>query len=226
MSEPDLSPAGGVSGRPRVLLADPDRPTRAGVRRALTRGGLEVAGEATDAAAAVAMAEAERPELALVATELPGGGLDAARRIVAGVPRVRVVVLTGSPGGEELVEAVRAGAVGYLGRDVDAERLPEILRAVLAGEVALPRRHSQHLVEAFRRRDVQRARLAARTDARLTDREWEVLEMLGEDLSTAEMGWRLGISAVTARRHISSLVAKLGVADRAGAAELVRRSEG
>src|SRR3954452_13862908 len=99
MSEPDLSPAGGLSGRPRVLLAEPDRPTRAGVRRALTRGGLEVAGEAADAATAVALAEAARPELALVAAELPGGGLAAARRIVAGSPGVRVVVLSGHPNG-------------------------------------------------------------------------------------------------------------------------------
>ena len=73
---------------------------------------------------------------------------------------------------------------------------------------------------------MRRGRLAARTDARLTDREWEVLEMLAEDHSTAEIGWRLGISAVTARRHIAALVSKLGVADRAGAAELLRRSEG
>ena len=119
-----------------------------------------------------------------------------------------------------------AGAVGYLGRDVDADRLPDILRAVLAGEVALPRRHSQYLVDALRRQVVRRGRLAAQTDARLTDREWEVLEMLAEDRSTAEIGWRLGISAVTARRHIGSLVSKLGVEDRAGAAELLRRSDG
>ena len=124
------------------------------------------------------------------------------------------------------MDAVVAGAVGYLGRDVDTERLPDILRAVLAGEVALPRRHSQHLVDALRGRDARRGRLAARTDARLTDREWEVLQMLADDHSTAEIGSRLGISAVTARRHVSSLVSKLGVEDRAAAAELLRRSDG
>ena len=215
-----------VSARPRVLLAEPDRPTRAGLRMVLERGGVDVTGEATDADAAVAIALAERPDIAIVAAELPGGGLEAAREIAAGAPRVRVVFLTGDPSGEELVDAVVAGAVGYLGRDVDTDRLPDILRAVLAGEVALPRRHSQHLVDALRRRDVRRGRLAARTDARLTDREWEVLEMLAEDHSTAEIGSRLGISAVTARRHIASLVSKLGVEDRAAAAELLRRSDG
>lgn len=209
----------------RVLLAEPDRPTRAGLRMVLEGGGLDVIGEATDAGAAVAAAVAERPDVVLVAAELPGGGLDAAREITAAVPRVRVVVLTGRPSGEQLVEAVLAGAVGYLGRDLDAERLPEIVRAVAAGEVALPRRHSQHLIDALRRRDPRRAQLAARTDKRLTEREWEVLEMLADDLSTAEIGLRLGISAVTARRHISSLMTKLGVRDRAGAAALIRRSD-
>jgi DNA-binding NarL/FixJ family response regulator len=208
-----------------VLLAEPDRPTRAGLRMVLEGGGLDVIGEATDAGAAVAAAVAERPDVVLVAAELPGGGLDAAREITAAVPRVRVVVLTGRPSGEQLVEAVLAGAVGYLGRDLDAERLPEIVRAVAAGEVALPRRHSQHLIDALRRRDPRRAQLAARTDKRLTEREWEVLEMLADDLSTAEIGLRLGISAVTARRHISSLMTKLGVRDRAGAAALIRRSD-
>jgi DNA-binding NarL/FixJ family response regulator len=218
-------PGAGASARPRVLLAEADRPTRAGLRLVLEGGGAEVVGQAADAGTAVAMAVAERPDVALVAAELPGGGILATREITAEVPRVRVVFLTGEPSGEELVAAVLAGAVGYLGRDVDAERLPEILRAVVAGEVALPRRHSQHLVDALRRRDVQRARVAAQTDARFTDREWEVLEMLAADLSTAEIGLRLGISAVTARRHISSLVAKLGVAGRGEAAELLRRSQ-
>ena len=103
----------------------------------LERGGVDVTSEATDAVAAVAIALAERPDVAIIAAELPGGGLEATREIAAAAPRVRVVFLTGDPSGEELVDAVVAGAVGYLGRDVDADRLPDILRAVLAGEVAL-----------------------------------------------------------------------------------------
>jgi DNA-binding NarL/FixJ family response regulator len=207
----------------RVLLAEPDQPTRAGLRLVLEAGGFAVAGEAADAATAVAVAVDVRPEVGLVAAELPGGGLDAIRQIALAVPRTRLIVLSGRASGEELVEAVRAGAVGYLGRETRSERLPEILRGILAGEVALPRRHSQHLVEALRGRDTQRAQLSARTDAALTDRQWEVLELLADGLSTAEIGHRLGISVVTTRRHISSVMAKLGVADRASAAELVRR---
>ena len=208
--------------QPRVLLADADVPTRAGLRIVLEAGGLGVAGEAADAAAAVRHAAAERPDLALVAAELPGGGLEAIRQIAAEVPGTRLIVLTGHPGGDELVDAVLAGAVGYLSRDTGSERLPAILRAVLAGEVALPRRHSRTLVEALRGRDARRGLIAERTGVELTDREWEVLELLANDKSTGEIGHRLGISVVTVRRHVSSLVGKLGVDDRAGAIELMR----
>jgi DNA-binding NarL/FixJ family response regulator len=209
--------------RPRVLLAEPDPLTRRGLRLVLEAGGFAVVGEAPDAAASVAIAVDERPELGLVAAELPGGALEAIRRIATEVPRTRLIVVTGHPSGDELVDMVVAGAVGYLGRDTRSERLAHILGSILAGEVALPRRYSQHLVEALRGRETRRSQLAARTDASLTDREWEVLELLGDDLSTAEIARRLGIAVVTARRHISSLVAKLAVPDRASAAELVRR---
>jgi DNA-binding NarL/FixJ family response regulator len=166
------------------------------------------------------------PRPRVVLAELPGGCIEAIRHVASEVPRTRLVVLSGRPSGEELVQAIRAGAVGYLARDTRSERLPEILRAVLAGEVALPRRHSQHLLEALRGRDARRSQLAARSDASLTDREWEVLELLADDISTTEIAQRLGITEVTARRHISSLMAKLAVPDRASAAKLLRRSSG
>jgi len=212
-------------GRPRVLVAEHDRPTRAGLGSVLGRGGFEVAGEAVDLQAAVAMAAAERPDVALVAAELPGGGLEATRQIAARVARTRIVVLTGRPRAEEVVDAFLAGAVGYLGRDISPGRLPAVLKAVLAGEVALPRGHARHLVEALRRRDARRSELSARADAVLTNREWEVLNMVADGVPTGEIARRLGISDVTARRHISSMLAKLGVADRAGAAALLRPRE-
>ena len=208
---------------PLVLIADADQPTRAGLRVVLQGGGLAVAGEAADAAAAVAIAVEQRPELCLMGAELPGNCMGAIRRIARDVPSTRVVVHTGEPSGEELLQAILAGAAGYLGRDTRSERLPEILRAVLAGEVAFPRRYSHHLVEALKHRDARRSRLAAQTDASLTNREWEVLELLADEASTGEIARRLGISVVTARRHISSLMTKLAVRDRASAVDLVRR---
>src|SRR4051794_2303875 len=208
--------------RPRVLLADANRPTRARIRLVWEAAGLVVAGEAVDADPAVALALAERPELGLVAAELPGGCSQAIRRIAREVPRTRLVVITARPSGDELVSVVGSGAVGYLGGDTDSERLPEILRAVAAGEVALPRRHTQQLLDALRGRDARRTALAARTGASLTDREWEIFELLADGVATGEMAHRLGITATTARRHISSLLHKLAVPDRSSAVDLLR----
>ena len=207
---------------PRLVVADADLPTRAGLRHVLQAGGLIVAGEAADADTAIAIALSERPDLALIAAELPGGCGHAIRRIASGQPGIRLIVLSAQPSGEELVEVVRAGAVGYLGRDIRVDRLPTIMRAVLAGETTLPRRHSRHLLYALRGRDERRARLAERAGVSLTDREWEVLQLLATELSTSQIAYQLEITDVTARRHISSLVAKLGVADRTGAIDLLR----
>jgi two-component system, NarL family, nitrate/nitrite response regulator NarL len=206
----------------RVLLAEPDRPTRMGLRLALGDCGLDIAAEVGDSAAAVEAARRERPHLALVASDLPGGGIDAVRAIAAEVPATRIVVLTARQSGDELVAAVLAGASGYLGKDTGRSRLPQALAGVLAGEAAVPRRYTQHILEALRRRDARRALLPGRARDRLTDRQWEVLNLLADGRSTAEIAHRLGIAQVTARRHISSVLPKLGMRDRAGAVELMR----
>jgi DNA-binding NarL/FixJ family response regulator len=212
-----------MSDAPRALIADGDGPTRAGLGLALIRADFDVVAEARDCGGAVDAALATRPDLALVAVDLPGGGVEAVRIIDERLPATKVVVLSSQPTGEELVIAVLAGASGYLGRHMSLERLPAALKGVLAGEVALPRRYSAHLLEALRFRDAGRALIAAHSAARLTEREWEVLHLLADDASTAVMAQRLGISEVTVRRHVSSLMAKLGVRDRAGAADLFRR---
>jgi DNA-binding NarL/FixJ family response regulator len=207
---------------PRVLVADADAPTRVGLRMALAEAGFEIAAEAGAAEAAVESALAGALDLALLDVDLPGGGIDAARRIAARVPGIKIVLLSGHPNGEELVAAVLAGASGYLGKDISRTRLPQALRAVVDGEVALPRRYTGHLLEALRGRDVRRALVAARTNTTLSEREWEVLQMLAGEASTAEMAQALGISEVTVRRHVGSLLAKLGVPDRASAADVLR----
>ena len=208
----------------RILLAEGDRPTRAGLRVAVRRAGFEQIVEAGSLAEVLAAAGDQAPDVALVAADLTGDGLEAVRRLVSLHPSVRVIVLSADPGGDELLAAVLAGAAGYLAKDVGLERLPHTIRGVLAGEVALPRLHADRLLAELRRRDAARERVTARTRASLTDREWEVLQLLGENASTAEIARRLRISQVTARRHISTLVAKLGADDRASAAKLMRRS--
>jgi DNA-binding NarL/FixJ family response regulator len=208
---------------PRILLAESDRPTRAGLRVAVQRAGFELIDQAGSLAEALAAAREHSPDVALIAADLAGGGMEATRRLTL-YPRVRVIVLTPELGGDELLEAVLAGATGYLAKDMSLDRLPHAIHGVLAGEVALPRLHADTLLAELRRRDATRERIAARTGASLTDREWDVLQLLGEGASTAEIAERLRISQVTARRHISTLLAKLGVHDRASAARLVSRS--
>jgi DNA-binding NarL/FixJ family response regulator len=207
----------------RVLIAVGQSATRAGLRLALARAGFEVVAEADERAGAIDAALDSRPDIALVAADLPGSGLDAVRTIAARLPGARVVVISAGPSGEELVAAVLAGACGYLPVGMSLDRLPDALRGVLAGEVALPRAHTGHLLEALRFRDAGRASISAQRSANLTEREWEVLQLLAADASTATMAYQLEISEVTVRRHVSSLLAKLDVPDRTAAADLFRR---
>lgn len=206
---------------PRVLLADADVPTRVGMRMALRGGGFDVVAEADDVATAIAAAEGLSLDLALVDAELPGRGIDGVARLAELRPGLRLLVLTAGPNDGELLAAVLAGASGYLDKHMSPARLPDVLRGVLAGEVALPRRHSQRLLDELRRRDARRASVSARAAAPLSDREWEVLELLADGRSTGEMAGRLRISEVTVRRHVSALVTKLGVRDRVAAAALI-----
>jgi DNA-binding NarL/FixJ family response regulator len=113
--------------RVRILLADSDAPTRAGLRIALAGERFTIVGEAESGAAALSLAGEQRPDVALVATDLPGGALDAVRTLVQTRRAVRVVVLSPQPDDDELVQAVLNGAVGYLGKDVSPERLPAVL---------------------------------------------------------------------------------------------------
>lgn len=206
----------------RVLLGEADAPTRMGLRVALVDAGFKIAAEACDAGAAVDATCLERPDLALLAADLPGDGIGATRAIVAQVPGTRVVVMTDREDGEELVAAVLAGASGYLAKHGSQPRLPQVVAGVLAGEAAVPRGCTEHLLEALRGRHARRARLRARTHEVVTDRQWEILNLVADGVSTAEMAYRLGISEVTARRHISAVLPKLGVSDRAEAVEVMR----
>jgi DNA-binding NarL/FixJ family response regulator len=211
-----------VSTAASVLIADGDASTRMGLRVTLADAGFSIVGEVSEAGSMMTAALAGRPQLAVLAADLPGGGIEAVRELAAVLPGTRIVVLSNDPSGEELVAAVQAGASGYLGEDVSQARLPAVLHGILAGEVALPRRLTQHLLDELRGRNVLRAVIDARSSSALTAREWEILDLLAEETSTGDMARRLGISQVTVRRHVSSLLGKLGLASRADVRELVR----
>jgi DNA-binding NarL/FixJ family response regulator len=208
--------------RVSVLLADDHPPTRAAVRGALEEDGFEVCAEVGDASAAVAAAVAERPQVCLLDIRMPGNGIAAAAEISARLPETSIVMLTVSRDDGDLFDALRAGASGYLLKDVDPDRLPDALRGVLAGEAALPGSLVARLVDEFRERGPRRRLPLLREErgAELTSREWEVLEFLRRGLTTGEIAERLFISQVTVRTHVASILRKLRVPDRKAAIKL------
>lgn len=207
-----------------VLLADDHPPTRAAIRVALEDDGFEVCAEAGNGHVAVELATQHRPAICLLDIKMPGGGIQAAAQISARLPETSVVMLTVSRDDADLFGALRAGAVGYLLKDMGHDRLPTVLRGVLAGEAALPRALVGRMMAEFRERAPRGARLFPQLGKRaelLTEREWDVLEGMYEGLSTQEIAERMHVAPVTVRTHVSALVKKLRVPDRDAAIRLL-----
>jgi DNA-binding NarL/FixJ family response regulator len=210
----------------RVVVAGAHLPTRTGIRLVLERNGFEICAEAPDADSAVAAVLRERPELCLVDADLPGGAMLATARITTRAPATDTVVLASEADEQGIVDALHAGASGYLPLEADPEGLVRALRAVRRGEPAVPRSLLGALVDQFRVRE-RRRRVSVRGgfEVELTRRQSEVLELLREGLGTAEIAARLGLSPVTVRRHLSLVLEKLGVSDRAEARDLLEEEE-
>jgi DNA-binding NarL/FixJ family response regulator len=207
----------------RVLIADDHAPTRQDVRRALDADErFNVCAAVADAPAAVRAAVHDRPDVCLLDIRMPGSGLAAAWEIAARLPRAKIVMLTISEEDTDLFAALRAGADGYLLKTMNMQRLPDALHGVWSGEAAMPRLLVARVLERFHGREPRwRPLVASETlERRLTSREWEVLELLAHGCSTAEIADRLVLSASAVRAHITSVVRKLQVADRAAAARL------
>jgi DNA-binding NarL/FixJ family response regulator len=205
-----------------VVIADDHAPTRSGVRAALDGGGFTVVAEGHDADTAVAAALREQPDVVLLDIHMPGNGIAAAVTIGERLPGAAVVMLTVSRDDDDLFASLKAGAMGYLLKDMDPARLAPALQGVLDGEAALPRTLVARVLREFRTTE-RRPSLPflKQRGVRLTDREHEVLEMLGDGLSTAEIANRIGRSPVTVRRHVSAILAKLRVPDRKAIARLL-----
>ena len=207
-----------------VLLADDHPPTRAGVRHALEKGGFVVCAEAGDAATVVALAEQLRPDICVLDINMPGSGIAAAEQIARRVPEAAVVMLTVSQTDSDLFDALEAGAIGYLLKDTSPSRLADALRAVLAGEAAMPPHLVTKVISEFRtRRRRRRLPLRGQRPVDLTQREWEVLSMMRDGLTTAQIAERLFVAPVTVRSHIAGILHKLRVPDRRSAVELLER---
>jgi two-component system nitrate/nitrite response regulator NarL len=212
-----------VSDVLRVVVADDHAPTRAGVSEALQAQSCEVVAAVGTAKAAIDAAREHRPDACLLDIHMPGNGISAAAEITHTLPGTAVVMLTASRDDEDLFAALRAGASGYLLKDMDPDRLGAALRGVLAGEAALPRWLVQKVLEELRTTPRRRITLTSRTaTARLTEREAEVLDLMGAGLTTDEIAQRLFVARVTVRTHISAILKKLRVPDRAAAVRLAR----
>ena len=206
----------------RVVIADDHARIRARVREALEQNGCEVCGEGATAEDAIRLVGEHHPDVALLDIHMPGNGIQATHEITKAFPQVTVVMLTQSAEETDLFDSLRAGASGYLLKDTDPARLGNALRGVLAGEAAMPRRLVARIMDEFRAPAKRRFSRKSKAAAKLSAREWEVMELLAEGLSTEEVAGRLFLSPTTVRVHVSSVLRKLRVKDRESAFEVLR----
>lgn len=208
----------------RVLIVDDQVLFREGLAGLLaTQPDLTVVGEASDGEQAVAMAREQRPDLILMDIQMPRmNGLEATRLIQRELPEVRVVVLTVSDDDDDLFEAIKAGATGYLLKNMRAQALFDRLRGVFRGEAALSPVLAARVLEEFARQR-QEAPAQPAEDAGLTERERAVLQLVINGASNREIAARLEIAESTVKRHLHNILEKLHLENRAQAAAYALR---
>jgi DNA-binding NarL/FixJ family response regulator len=201
----------------RVVIADDQALVRAGFRALLdAQGDITVVAEATDGDDAVRATAEHRPDVVLLDIRMPGvDGLEATRRITADdrLAEVRIVILTTFDLDEYVFEAIRSGANGFLVKDTEPAELLRAVRAVVAGDALLSPGVTRRLIEEFaaRAKDPK----AVPGLGALTDREREVMALVGQGLTNDEIAERLYLSTATAKTHVSRTMIKLGARDRA-----------
>lgn len=203
----------------RILIADDHALFRDGVASLVGAWGHEVVGQASNGLEAVDLATRLEPDLVLMDVRMPGGsGLEATARIKAARPSVTIVILTVSEDEDDLFEAIKAGAQGYLLKNLEAAQLRTMLEAVSRGEAAITPATAARIIDEFLRRErVATGRAADRqpTDPdRLTDREIEVLRLVTRGLRNKEIAAELGISENTAKYHLKNILEKLHAGSR------------
>ena len=208
----------------RIVLADDHTLVRAGIRALLQNlAGVEVVAEADDGREALRLIEAHRPDVVLMDIAMPGlNGLEAATRVAKEFPEVRVIILSMYANEEYVLQALRAGAAGYLLKGARTPELELALNAVVQGETYLSPAASRHVVDDYIRRaggEGDRDSAAPRADERLTPRQREILQLIAEGHTTKEIARQLDISAKTVEMHRAQLMARLDIHD---VASLVR----
>jgi NarL family two-component system response regulator LiaR len=199
----------------RVLIVDDHAVVREGLRKFLElQDGLEIVGEAGDGEEALGVAERLAPDVILMDLVMPKlDGVEAMRELRSRLPACRVIVLTSYADDERLLPAIRAGAAGYLLKNVQPMELARAVRAAHAGETLLDPVVATRLVETIAQAPEQTP-----PDDRLTPREREVLELLARGLSNKRIALELGVAEKTVKTHVSHVLEKLAVSDRTQAA--------
>lgn len=199
----------------RVVVADDQALVRTGFRMILTVEGIEVVAEATNGAEAVTAVRRTRPDVVLMDIRMPEmDGLDATRRILTGAAdEPRVIILTTFDLDHYVYAALAAGASGFLLKDVTPEHLVGAVRMVRSGDALLAPAITRRLVERFAGRNPDAAAIH-RDLSSLTPRELEVMSLLAQGLSNAELAAHLHLSEATVKTHVARILAKLGLRDR------------
>jgi DNA-binding NarL/FixJ family response regulator len=210
----------------RILLVDDHALVRSAVRQALTADDLKVVGEAATADEALLLAPQLRPDLILLDIDLPGtDGLRLVRELAPRLPETRIVMLTVSTSRRDLLDAVQNGAAGYLTKDLSADALRRAVRGIRRGDLPMSRQMAATVVRHLARsRGVAASAGEAGWD--LSSREEEVRRLLADGLTDREIGERLTISPRTVETHVGNVLRKLGVRNRAKAAERYRAWRG
>lgn len=201
--------------RIRVLVVDDHILFRKGLIGLLSaRKDIEIVGECNDGAEAVERARELLPDIVLMDIRMPGlNGIEATRRITREMPHAKVVMLTVSEEDEDLFEAIKSGARGYLLKNMEPEELYPLVRAVAAGGAALSPRMASKILEEFNRAPVREQEGLPQEEV-LTEREKEILQLLKEGLGNKEIAHRLSISESTVRNHIHNVLYKLHLDNR------------
>ncbi len=206
----------------RVMLVDDHALVRSAIRQAIEAPDITVVGEAASAEEAVSLAPQLRPDVILLDIDLPGmSGIETVRELAPRLPETRIVMLTVSTDRRDLLAAMRHGAAGYLTKDLTGDALLRALRGLRGGDLPMSRVHAAVVVEHLARGGSGHAADDDVADL-LSVREREVLRLLSEGMTDREIATALAISPRTVESHVGSVLRKLGVRNRAEAAQRYR----